>query len=59
MDGLYSYHHYMQDDVDDNGWGCSYRALQTLISWFRFKGFTNKPIPTHVAIQQVRYSLFS
>ena len=35
VQGTYSYHHYMQDKFDDDGWGCAYRSLQTLISWFR------------------------
>ena len=35
VDGSYSYHHYMQERFDDDGWGCAYRSLQTLISWFR------------------------
>ena len=35
VDGTYTYHHYMQDQFDDDGWGCAYRSLQTLISWFR------------------------
>ena len=35
VDGTYTYHHYMQDKFDDDGWGCAYRSLQTLISWFR------------------------
>ena len=30
--GKYSYHHYMQDRINDDGWGCAYRSLQTLIS---------------------------
>ncbi|CAK8684531.1 unnamed protein product [Clavelina lepadiformis] len=51
--GLYSYHHYMQDNFNDNGWGCAYRSLQTLMSWFRHQGYTNKPILTHREIQQV------
>ena len=25
VDGNYSYHHYMQDHFDDDGWGCAYR----------------------------------
>lgn len=50
--GTYSYHHYMQDRCDDNGWGCAYRSLQTLISWFIYQGYTDKPIPTHVDIQK-------
>lgn len=35
VQGLYAYHHYMQDNFDDNGWGCAYRSLQTICSWFR------------------------
>lgn len=51
--GTYAYHHYMQDNIDDNKWGCAYRSLQTLISWFRMQGYTNEPIPSHRKIQQV------
>ena len=36
IEGTYTYHHYMQDRFDDDGWGCAYRSLQTLISWFRY-----------------------
>ncbi|GAB1607803.1 ufm1-specific protease 2-like [Argonauta hians] len=50
--GRYSYHHYMQDNYDDNKWGCAYRSLQTLISWFRLQGYTSIPVPTHRQIQQ-------
>ncbi|CAG2243814.1 UFSP2 [Mytilus edulis] len=53
IQGLYSYHHYMQDRFDDNKWGCAYRSLQTLISWFRLQGYTEKPIPGHKEMQQV------
>ncbi|XP_012285599.1 ufm1-specific protease 2 [Orussus abietinus] len=52
VDGLYSYHHYMQDEFDDNGWGCAYRSLQTIVSWYRFQGYTDRPIPTHRMIQK-------
>ncbi|GAB1861316.1 Probable Ufm1-specific protease 2 [Camponotus japonicus] len=52
VDGLYSYHHYMQNNFDDNGWGCAYRSLQTIISWFRLQGYTEIPIPSHHKIQQ-------
>ncbi len=34
--GTYSYHHYLQDGFNDDGWGCAYRSLQTIISWFRY-----------------------
>ena len=52
--GTYAYHHYMQDRFDDNKWGCAYRSLQTLVSWLRFQGYTEKPVPNHSEIQQVR-----
>ncbi|KAG5313969.1 UFSP2 protease, partial [Acromyrmex insinuator] len=52
VDGLYSYHHYMQDNFDDNGWGCAYRSLQTIISWYRLQGYSEVPIPSHRKIQQ-------
>ncbi|KAG8187188.1 hypothetical protein JTE90_020059 [Oedothorax gibbosus] len=50
--GKYSYHHYMQDHVNDNGWGCAYRSLQTIISWFKYQGYTDRNVPTHTEIQQ-------
>ncbi|KAH9525018.1 putative Ufm1-specific protease 1 [Bulinus truncatus] len=31
--GDFFYYHYGCDGVDDRGWGCGYRTLQTLISW--------------------------
>lgn len=43
----------MQDHVNDNGWGCAYRSLQTIISWFKFQGYSDRNIPTHTEIQQV------
>ncbi|XP_046747991.1 ufm1-specific protease 2 [Diprion similis] len=53
VDGLYSYHHYMQDHFDDNGWGCAYRSLQTIISWYILHGYTEKSIPSHREIQRI------
>ncbi|CAH0388057.1 unnamed protein product [Bemisia tabaci] len=50
--GKYTYHHYMQDEINDNGWGCAYRSLQLIVSWFRLQGFTNHPVPTHEEIQK-------
>uniref|UniRef100_A0A6A7FZS6 Probable Ufm1-specific protease 2 n=1 Tax=Hirondellea gigas TaxID=1518452 RepID=A0A6A7FZS6_9CRUS len=50
--GIYSYHHYMQDKFNDNKWGCAYRSLQTIVSWFRHQGYTTKTVPTHTQIQQ-------
>lgn len=33
--GRYAYYHYMQDNFNDDGWGCAYRSMQTIFSWFR------------------------
>lgn len=52
VQGIYSYHHYMQDRMDDNGWGCAYRSLQTICSWFNYQGYSDRTIPTHREIQQ-------
>ncbi|XP_039279061.1 ufm1-specific protease 2 [Nilaparvata lugens] len=52
VQGRYAYHHYMQDGKDDNGWGCAYRSLQTLVSWFQLQGYTNREVPTHTDIQR-------
>ncbi|XP_044153639.1 ufm1-specific protease 2 isoform X3 [Bufo gargarizans] len=52
VQGIYSYHHYMQDRMDDSGWGCAYRSLQTICSWFKYQGYTDRSIPTHREIQQ-------
>ncbi|XP_047431072.1 ufm1-specific protease 2 [Mugil cephalus] len=52
VQGIYSYHHYMQDRVDDNGWGCAYRSLQTICSWFQQQGYVERSVPTHKEIQQ-------
>lgn len=37
--GTYTYHHYLQDRAQDSGWGCAYRSLQTIISWFKHQGY--------------------
>ncbi|KAM7419322.1 hypothetical protein PAMA_016440 [Pampus argenteus] len=52
VQGIYSYHHYMQDRMDDNGWGCAYRSLQTICSWFQQQGYVERRVPTHKEIQQ-------
>lgn len=33
VSGHYLYYHYGCDGLDDRGWGCGYRTLQTLCSW--------------------------
>ncbi|KAF9667963.1 hypothetical protein SADUNF_Sadunf15G0077600 [Salix dunnii] len=52
VQGSYEYHHYLQDGFDDSGWGCAYRSLQTIISWFRLQYYTSIDVPSHREIQQ-------
>jgi hypothetical protein len=52
VQGSYVYYHYMQDAFDDDGWGCAYRSLQTLVSWLRLQGYTSATVPNHREIQQ-------
>ena len=57
VDGDYVYYHYMQDNFDDNGWGCSYRSFQTICSWFLLHDYTSVATPTHKQIQQTLVAL--
>ncbi|PIA51486.1 hypothetical protein AQUCO_01100373v1 [Aquilegia coerulea] len=52
VDGSYEYYHYLHDGFDDSGWGCAYRSLQTIISWFRLQHYTSTEVPSHREIQQ-------
>ncbi|KAG0450047.1 hypothetical protein HPP92_026958 [Vanilla planifolia] len=52
IDGSYEYFHYFLDGIDDNGWGCAYRSLQTIVSWFRLQHYTSVDVPSHRDIQQ-------
>ncbi|XP_065359269.1 probable Ufm1-specific protease 2 [Calliphora vicina] len=52
VQGNYHYYHYLQQQMQDKGWGCAYRSLQTICSWFLLQGYTERPVPTHLEIQQ-------
>ena len=52
VEGAYDYYHYMQDRFDDDGWGCAYRSLQTIWSWFLLANYCSQPVPGHLEIQQ-------
>ncbi|KAI3847477.1 hypothetical protein MKX03_011747 [Papaver bracteatum] len=52
VEGSYEYYHYLQDGFDDNGWGCAYRSLQTIISWFKLQNYSSTKVPSHREIQQ-------
>lgn len=52
--GRYEYFHYGQDGFNDKNWGCAYRSLQTLYSWFLMNGFSTKKedkVPSIIDIQ--------
>jgi len=53
VEGPYDYYHYLQDGAADAGWGCAYRSLQTLVSWFALNGYTQRPVPGHADIQRL------
>ncbi|XP_071133747.1 ufm1-specific protease 1-like isoform X1 [Mytilus edulis] len=48
----YLYYHYGCDDVQDQGWGCGYRTLQTLCSWVKFQQKATRDVPTISEIQK-------
>ncbi|KAJ1080170.1 hypothetical protein NDU88_000390 [Pleurodeles waltl] len=51
--GDYLYYHYGCDGVDDRGWGCGYRTLQTMCSWVVDQDpVPRRPIPTLPQIQE-------
>ncbi|XP_066258087.1 ufm1-specific protease 2 [Euwallacea similis] len=50
--GNYEYYHYCQNKMDDNGWGCAYRSLQTLVSWFKLQGYIDRDVPSFKDIQK-------
>ncbi|XP_050537197.1 ufm1-specific protease 2 isoform X2 [Daktulosphaira vitifoliae] len=52
VQGIYTYYHYGHGGFNDHQWGCAYRSLQTLYSWFKWQGWTNKPVPSITCIQQ-------
>ena len=58
VQGHYAYYHYLQDKLQDNGWGCAYRTLQTICSFFVLQGYSQSvPIPTIQNIQEMLVSL--
>ena len=57
--GDYHYYHYNQDNFNDAGWGCAYRSLQTVISWFILNTSVGKnlKVPTIPEIQTILVKL--
>ena len=46
-----------QDRASDDGWGCAYRSLQTIVSWSRLQGYTSAATPSHAEIQEALVAL--
>ncbi|XP_038661577.1 ufm1-specific protease 2-like isoform X2 [Scyliorhinus canicula] len=51
--GIYEFHHCMQENENDEGWGSLYHCLQVIISWFKYQGYTAKPVPTLKELQEM------
>lgn len=49
--GDYNYYHYCCDGVDDRGWGCGYRTLQTVCSWIQHQN-SGRVVPSLREIQE-------
>ncbi|ALC44715.1 CG16979 [Drosophila busckii] len=57
VNGNYHYYHYLQQQVQDKGWGCAYRSLQTICSWFLLQGYTERAIPMHIEVQEYLHKI--
>ena len=52
--GPYAYFHYQCDGFDDRGYGCAYRSMQTVLSWFLLGGMGPRfTIPSVRGIQEL------
>ncbi|CAL8097864.1 unnamed protein product [Calicophoron daubneyi] len=47
------YYHYGAQQTEDQGWGCGYRTLQTILSWYQLKEQKLPCVPTLRSIQDV------
>ena len=51
--GSYEYYHYLMEGFNDKGWGCAYRSLMTLTSWFKLNHYIPPDVvPGHREIQE-------
>ncbi|KAF6773109.1 hypothetical protein AHF37_07867 [Paragonimus kellicotti] len=51
--GACRYYHYGLQGLDDKGWGCGYRTLQTVLSWFQQTCVPTLIIPDIHTIQRI------
>ena len=60
--GSYDFHHFGSGGLDDRGWGCAYRSLQTIASWAlrpplgtggrEAPSQSSFAVPTHLEVQE-------
>ncbi|XP_044273242.1 inactive Ufm1-specific protease 1 [Varanus komodoensis] len=57
VSGPYAYYHYGCDGLDDRGWGCGYRTLQTVCSWLGAAGAGGAAGPPVPSLRQIQSAL--
>ncbi|GET92471.1 hypothetical protein, conserved [Leishmania tarentolae] len=57
VSGAYDYYHYRVDGFHDDGWGCAYRSLQTVLSWFQHARLIRAAMPSIRRIQEILYQV--
>ena len=50
--GSFDFYHYNQQNEKDDGWGCAYRALQLVQSWFMHQNWTKNAVMSIPEIQK-------
>ncbi|CAH8520555.1 unnamed protein product [Schistosoma turkestanicum] len=55
--GSCHYYHYGAQGIDDQGWGCGYRTLQTILSWYQLTKSCSFDVPTLLSIQSILHEI--
>lgn len=55
--GKYEFYHYNVDGIDDRGWGCGYRTLQTICSWVRHVLKGKREVPLVPSLREIQQTL--
>ncbi|CAH8583476.1 unnamed protein product [Schistosoma bovis] len=51
------YYHYGAQGVNDQGWGCGYRTLQTTLSWYKLTKSCPFDVPTLLEVQNILHEI--
>ncbi|CAH8579893.1 unnamed protein product [Schistosoma margrebowiei] len=51
------YYHYGAQGVNDQGWGCGYRTLQTILSWYKLTKSCPFDVPTLLEVQNILHEI--